>query len=123
MATPLLELDRVSKRFGQVVIAEELSLAIGPGDTVGIVGPNGAGKTSLFGLISGDLRPDAGAVRFAGRPVTRLDCAGGCVAAPPAQWRRARGGPPPRQTPRGGPPGGRGPGRAGPGGAPGGRRG
>ena len=78
MATPLLELDGVSKRFGQVVIATDLSLAIGPGDTVGIVGPNGAGKTSLFGLISGDLRPDAGAVRFAGRTVTRLDSAGRC---------------------------------------------
>jgi branched-chain amino acid transport system ATP-binding protein len=78
MATPLLELDGVSKRFGQVVIATDLSLAIGPGDTVGIVGPNGAGKTSLFGLISGDLAPDAGTVRFAGRPVTKLDSAGRC---------------------------------------------
>src|SRR6202046_4572705 len=78
MATPLLELDGVSKRFGQVVIATDLSLAIGPGDTVGIVGPNGAGKTSLFGLISGDLAPDSGAMRFAGRPVPRLDPAGRC---------------------------------------------
>src|ERR1700684_43333 len=78
MATPLLELDGVSKRFGQVVIATDLSLAIEPGDTVGIVGPNGAGKTSLFGLISGDLRPDAGAFGLAGRTVTRLDSAGRC---------------------------------------------
>ena len=78
MSTPLLELDRVTKRFGQVVIAEDLSLAVGPGDTVGIVGPNGAGKTSLFGLISGDLAPNAGEVRFAGRTVTKLDAAGRC---------------------------------------------
>src|ERR1700753_34599 len=78
MATPLLELDRVSKRFGQVVIAEELSLAIGAGDTGGIVGAHRAGKTSLFGLISGDLAPNAGAVRFAGRTVTKLDPAGRC---------------------------------------------
>ncbi|PZS37460.1 MAG: ABC transporter ATP-binding protein, partial [Pseudonocardiales bacterium] len=55
MTSPLLELDRVTKRFGRVVIAEDLSLAVGPGQVVGIVGPNGAGKTSLFGLISGDL--------------------------------------------------------------------
>src|SRR5215475_7644740 len=54
----LLELDGLSKKFGQVVIAENLWLAIQPGDMVGIVGPNGAGKTSLFGLISGDLAPD-----------------------------------------------------------------
>src|SRR5215475_8054926 len=74
----LLALDGVSKRFGQVVVADDLSLTVGPGDTVGIVGPNGAGKTSLFGLISGDLPPGAGAVRFAGREVTRMDSAARC---------------------------------------------
>jgi branched-chain amino acid transport system ATP-binding protein len=78
MADSLLELDHVTKRFGRVVIAEDLSLAIGAGDTVGIVGPNGAGKTSLFGLISGDLSPDAGQVRFAGKTITRLDASGRC---------------------------------------------
>src|SRR5580700_7860639 len=75
MANPLLQLDRVTKRFGRVVIAEDLSFEVGPGDTVGIVGPNGAGKTSLFGLISGDLAPGAGEISFAGRPVTKLDAA------------------------------------------------
>ena len=55
--TALLELDRISKSFGRVVVAEDLSLRVGAGDIVGIVGPNGAGKTSLFGLISGDLAP------------------------------------------------------------------
>jgi branched-chain amino acid transport system ATP-binding protein len=78
MTSPLLELESVTKRFGRVVIAEELSLAVGAGDTVGIVGPNGAGKTSLFGLISGDLAPDGGQIRFAGRTITRLDAAGRC---------------------------------------------
>src|SRR6201987_3965733 len=78
MTSPLLELDHVTKRFGRVVIAEALSLAVGPGDVVGIVGPNGAGKTSLFGLISGDLAPGAGEVRFAGRTVTKLDSATRC---------------------------------------------
>src|SRR6202000_1475726 len=78
MTTPLLELDGVTKRFGQVVIAEDLSLAVGPGDTVGIVGAHGAGKTSLLGLIFGDLAPNAGQVRFAGRTVTKLDAAGRC---------------------------------------------
>jgi branched-chain amino acid transport system ATP-binding protein len=78
MASPLLELEHVTKRFGRVVIAEDLSLAVAPGDTVGIVGPNGAGKTSLFGLISGDLAPNAGQVSFAGRTVTKLDSAARC---------------------------------------------
>jgi branched-chain amino acid transport system ATP-binding protein len=78
MNEPLLEIDRVTKRFGQVVIAEDVSLAVSAGDTVGIVGPNGAGKTSLFGLISGDLAPDGGQVRFGGRTVTKLDAASRC---------------------------------------------
>jgi branched-chain amino acid transport system ATP-binding protein len=77
-AAPLLALDRLSKRFGRVVIADELSLSIRPGDIVGIVGPNGAGKTSLFGLISGDLTPDSGRVWLAGETVTRLDAAARC---------------------------------------------
>src|SRR5256885_16526589 len=75
MTSPLLELDHGTKRFGRVVIAEDLSFAVGPGDTVGIVGPNGAGKTSLFGLISGDLSPGAGEISFAGRPATKLNAA------------------------------------------------
>jgi branched-chain amino acid transport system ATP-binding protein len=78
MTDPLLELDHVTKRFGRIVIAEDLSFAVGPGDTVGIVGPNGAGKTSLFGLISGDLSPGAGQISFAGRTVTKLDAAARC---------------------------------------------
>jgi branched-chain amino acid transport system ATP-binding protein len=77
-AQPLLELNQVTKRFGRVVIAEELSFAIQPGDAVGIVGPNGAGKTSLFGLISGDLSPGAGQISFDGRVVNRLDAAARC---------------------------------------------
>ncbi len=68
----------MTKRFGRVVIAEDLSLTVGPGETIGIVGPNGAGKTSLFGLISGDLAPDGGEVRFAGRTVTKVEAAARC---------------------------------------------
>lgn len=75
---PLLELDRISKRFGQVVVADDLTLSVGSGDAVGIVGPNGAGKTSLFGIVSGDLVPDAGEVRLLGRTVTSLDPAVRC---------------------------------------------
>ncbi|MBO0820590.1 MAG: ABC transporter ATP-binding protein [Nocardiopsaceae bacterium] len=78
MTGTLLELDGVTKRFGRVVIADDLSLTVGPGDTLGIVGPNGAGKTSLFGLISGDLAPDAGRVSLGGKPVTRMDAAARC---------------------------------------------
>lgn len=77
---PLLELRGISKRFGRVVVAESLSLAVGAGDAVGVVGPNGAGKSTLFSIISGDLAPNAGAVVFGGREVTRLGPADRCLA-------------------------------------------
>jgi branched-chain amino acid transport system ATP-binding protein len=65
-ASGLLELDSVSKRFGRVVVADGLSLSVPEGGTLGVVGPNGAGKTSLFGMISGEIRPDAGQIRLGG---------------------------------------------------------
>jgi branched-chain amino acid transport system ATP-binding protein len=74
----LLELDRVSKRFGQVVIADDLSLTLEAGSTLGVVGPNGAGKSTLFGMVSGDVAPGSGEVRFAGRSLHRVDAAARC---------------------------------------------
>nr|MDT0659722.1 ATP-binding cassette domain-containing protein [Micromonospora sp. DSM 115978] len=70
MTADLLVLAGISKSFGQVTVARQLDLAVRPGEALGVVGPNGAGKTSLFAMISGDLRPDTGQVRFAGRDVT-----------------------------------------------------
>ena len=74
----LLELAGISKSFGRVVVADNLSLTVNRGDMVGIVGPNGAGKTSLFGLIGGDLNPSSGEIMFDGSPVTRLSPAARC---------------------------------------------
>ena len=67
-----LALERVGKRFGQVTVAEQLSLTVGAGELLGIVGPNGAGKTTLFAMISGDVRPDSGEITLDGRPITTL---------------------------------------------------
>jgi len=68
----LLQLEGVSKKFGQVVVGEAITFQLMQGDAVGIVGPNGAGKTSLFGMISGDISPDSGVISFAGENVARL---------------------------------------------------
>ena len=68
----LLQLEGVSKKFGQVVVAEEITFQLEPGASVGIVGPNGAGKTSLFGMISGDIRPDAGKILLDGQNVLSI---------------------------------------------------
>jgi branched-chain amino acid transport system ATP-binding protein len=72
---PLLQLEGVSKRFGQVVVASEITFQLEQGDAVGIVGPNGAGKTSLFAMISGDIRPDAGAISLDGHGLSHLSAA------------------------------------------------
>jgi len=68
--TTQLEVRGVSKRFGRVVTAEELTFSVPAGTALGIVGPNGAGKSTLLSLISGVLTPDAGTVHFEGRDVT-----------------------------------------------------
>ena len=60
----LLEIERLTKRFGGVVALDEVGLHVDEGETVGLIGPNGAGKTTLFNCITGVLRPDEGAVRF-----------------------------------------------------------
>ena len=68
---PILALDKVSKRFGAIVIADEIDLALAPGEALGIIGPNGAGKTTLFGIMTGTIAPDAGQVLFEGADITR----------------------------------------------------
>jgi branched-chain amino acid transport system ATP-binding protein len=68
----LLELECVSKSYGALKVCDQLSLSVEAGSTLGVIGPNGAGKSTLFNLITGDVRPDAGTVRFAGRTVTGL---------------------------------------------------
>jgi branched-chain amino acid transport system ATP-binding protein len=67
----ILELERLSKAFGSVKVADAIDLAVPAGTALGIIGPNGAGKTSLFNLISGTLRPDGGTIRLDGRDITR----------------------------------------------------
>lgn len=56
----LLAVNGVSKKFGEVVVARDVTFELAEGESLGIVGPNGAGKTSLFGIISGDLKPEEG---------------------------------------------------------------
>jgi branched-chain amino acid transport system ATP-binding protein len=68
----LLRLDHASKAFGSLVVIDDLSMHLDEGEALGVIGPNGAGKTTLFNLISGGLKPNAGAIHFAGRDITAL---------------------------------------------------
>jgi len=76
----ILRLDNLNKSFGAVTVADELSFGLGKGEALGIIGPNGAGKTSIFNLITGTLKPDAGNVHFDSRDVTRMSSAARCRA-------------------------------------------
>ena len=69
---PALAFEKISKRFGAVVVAQEIDLALGEGEALGIIGPNGAGKTTLFGIASGTVPPDRGRVMLAGNDITPL---------------------------------------------------
>src|SRR6059036_2039689 len=73
MAEPLLAIRGLRKRFGGLLATDQVDLDVSEGETYAVIGPNGAGKTTLIGQLAGDLRPDDGAIRFAGRDVTRLD--------------------------------------------------
>ena len=57
------ELDGVSKRFGDKVVVDDLSMGVMRGDRIGLIGPNGAGKSTLIKLLLGELQPDTGTVR------------------------------------------------------------
>ena len=67
--TRLLEIDRVSKRYGDVVALHDMTFEVRAGEIFGLVGSNGAGKTTAMRIILGVLAADAGAVRWDGRPV------------------------------------------------------
>ena len=69
---PILALESISKRFGAIVIADRIDLAVDDGEALGVIGPNGAGKTTLFGIITGTVKPDAGRVLFKGEDITQL---------------------------------------------------
>jgi branched-chain amino acid transport system ATP-binding protein len=69
---PILAFEKIAKRFGAVVVAQEINLALDEGEALGIIGPNGAGKTTLFGIATGTVAPDAGHVLLAGTDITRL---------------------------------------------------
>ena len=68
---PVLEARSVTRRFGGVTAVDRMSLAVAPGEILGLIGPNGAGKTTMFDLLAGAVAPSAGEIVLFGRPVSR----------------------------------------------------
>ena len=72
MTEAVLQLEKVRKKFGALVVTDDLTLDILPNELHAVIGPNGAGKTTLINQMSGLIAPDAGRIVFAGRDVTGL---------------------------------------------------
>lgn len=71
-ATPLLDVQGLTRRFGGLVAVDGLDLSVQPGEIVGLLGPNGSGKTTALNLISGALKPDAGSIALRGGAIAGL---------------------------------------------------
>jgi len=72
MTEALLAVNAVSKQFLGLRAVDNVSLAVQRGEIVSIIGPNGAGKTTFFNLLTGQLKPTEGQVRFRGKLVNEL---------------------------------------------------
>jgi branched-chain amino acid transport system ATP-binding protein len=72
MSEALLRVDGLCKSFGALRATDQVTLEVRQGELHAIIGPNGAGKTTLIGQLAGNLRPDAGSIRFAAEDITAL---------------------------------------------------
>jgi branched-chain amino acid transport system ATP-binding protein len=71
-APVILDIDRLTKRFGGLTAIDDVSFSIRTGEIFSLIGPNGAGKTTLFNAITGLYKPTAGTIRFQDRDITAL---------------------------------------------------
>lgn len=69
---PVLTVRGLHRRFGSLVVAQEINLEVFPYKLHSLIGPNGAGKTTFFNMLTGFLRPDSGEVCFEGHDITHL---------------------------------------------------
>jgi branched-chain amino acid transport system ATP-binding protein len=72
MSAPILQVDRVGKRFGGFVALDSVDLAVSQGERIGLIGPNGSGKSTLVNCICGTLHNETGTVTFAGESVNGM---------------------------------------------------
>jgi len=75
VASALLDVQALCKRFGGLRATDGVQLDVQEGETHAVIGPNGAGKTTLISQLAGTLRPDSGTIRFSGEDITSLPAA------------------------------------------------
>jgi branched-chain amino acid transport system ATP-binding protein len=72
VSIPALEVAEIGRRFGGLVALRDVSFSVREGEVMGLIGPNGAGKSTLFEIVSGNLAPTTGTVRYFGTDCTHL---------------------------------------------------
>jgi branched-chain amino acid transport system ATP-binding protein len=72
MKTPILSVKHVTKQFGGLSAVLDVSFDVQAGEVLGLMGPNGAGKSTLLNIISGEYKPNSGAVQFQGHDIAGL---------------------------------------------------
>jgi branched-chain amino acid transport system ATP-binding protein len=90
MSSATLEIRGLCKRFGGIVVADQVNLSIGRGEIVGLIGPNGAGKTSLFNLVTGFVQADEGAISINNRRIDGLPAHRRARVGVARTWQNAR---------------------------------
>jgi branched-chain amino acid transport system ATP-binding protein len=86
----MLSARGLTKKFGGVVVAQDLDLDLELGRVVALIGPNGAGKTTLFNMLTGFVRPDGGTITFDGRRIEDLPAHQRARAGIARTWQRPR---------------------------------
>ena len=72
MSEIILELEKVTKRFGGLTVIDDVSFTVAKGGRTALIGPNGAGKTTIFNIVSGVYHPTEGAIRLSGADITSI---------------------------------------------------
>ena len=93
---PVVAIERLTKRFGEVTAVDDLSFTVRRGQVYGLLGPNGAGKTTALRMLTGLERPTEGTTRLFGTTVT--PGAGNCSVSA-RWWNRRRSSPSCRASP------------------------
>jgi branched-chain amino acid transport system ATP-binding protein len=86
----ILQVSGLCKRFGGIVVADDITLGLMPGEVVGLIGPNGAGKTSLFNLITGVIKPDSGNIVMDGVRIDTMRLSERAQMGIARTWQHAR---------------------------------
>jgi ABC-type Mn2+/Zn2+ transport system ATPase subunit len=87
LSRPILEVNRVTVRFGQTLALDDISFQLQQGERMAIIGPNGAGKSTLFKLIAGVLTPDRGRVEIYGHEPGQHICIGYVPQRSQVDWQ------------------------------------